>query len=201
MWSSGRTENRQEFLSIVRQLKKEKTATRSVAVVGRTNAGKSSLLNAMFGLNGRIGATRTTSGVSCVYAHREGECTLDFFDVFGFNDTEPYEDVKYLNSLVQLHAALLLYSDDILSCRNVLQLFSAGNVPVLLVRSKIDIPQDDELKDIIAEDEKKAREFGAAGFYVATVKGLHKDTVQDFREILLNFGGSGRFAAQKLSVV
>ena len=123
-------ENRCMFLKCVEEMDKVKTIPVSIGVVGRTSAGKSSLLNRMFGITCKVGATRCTTGVQEVYRYKDTNMHHDIsiWDVFGFNDEQAYESIETIKHFVSLHAVLLLYRDDIGSCKNTIELFRAAEV-------------------------------------------------------------------------
>lgn len=90
------------FLKCVEEMDKVKTIPVSIGVVGRTSAGKSSLLNRMFGTTCKVGATRCTNGVQEVWRYR----TVDFkhhgvsiWDVFGFMMSRLTSQLKPSNTL------------------------------------------------------------------------------------------------------
>jgi GTP-binding protein EngB required for normal cell division len=164
-------ENRSEFLTCVQNLAKVKTPNLSIGLVGRTSSGKSSLLNRMFGTTCKVGATRCTTGVEEVWRYEDPDIHkgISVWDVFGFND-EAYESIETINTFVSLHAVLLLYRDDIHSCKNTIELFRAADVKVIVVRSQIDTLTPEELQEIEQVEAPKAKEYGACHWTKTTTK-------------------------------
>jgi predicted GTPase len=151
--------------------------------VGRTSAGKSSLLNRMFGTTCKVGATRCTTGVEEVrrYAHSDIHSGISVWDVFGFNDEEAYESIETIKTFVSLHAVLLLYRDDIQSCKNTIELFRAADVKVIVVRSQIDTLTPEELQEIEQVEAPKAKEYGAYHWTKMTTKsGTFADELKEY---------------------
>ena len=83
----------------------------------------------MFGTTCKVGATRCTTGVQEVWRYADPENMhkdISIWDVFGFNDEEAYDSIETIKEFVSLHAVLLLYRDDIMSCKNTIELFRAA---------------------------------------------------------------------------
>ena len=176
-------ENRSEFLTCVQNLAKVKTPNWSIGLVGRTSAGKSSLLNRMFGTTCKVGATRCTTGVEEVWrcAHPDIHKGISVWDVFGFNDEEAYESIETIKKFVSLHAVLLLYRDDIQSCKNTIELFRAADVKVIVVRSQIDTLTREELQEIEQVEAPIAKEYGACHWTKTTTKsGTSADELKEY---------------------
>jgi small GTP-binding protein len=176
-------ENRSEFLTCVQNLAKVKTPNWSIGLVGRTSAGKSSLLNRMFGTTCKAGATRCTTGVTEVWRYEDPDIhkVISVWDVFGFNDEEAYESIETIKTFVSLHAVLLLYRDDIHSCKNTIELFRAADVKVIVVRSQIDTLTPEELQEIEQVEAPKAKEYGACHWTKTTTKsGTSADELKEY---------------------
>jgi GTP-binding protein EngB required for normal cell division len=185
-------ENRSEFLTCVQNLAKVKTPRWSIGLVGRTSAGKSSLLNRMFGTTCRVGATRCTTGVEEVwrYEHPDIKKGISVWDVFGFNDEEAYESIETIKTFVSLHAVLLLYRDDIHSCKNTIELFRAADVKVIVVRSQIDTLTPEELQEIEKVEAPKAYDYGAYHWTKTTTKS--GTSADELKEIILSLPQEGQ---------
>jgi len=95
---------------------------------------------------------------------------ISVWDVFGFNDEEAYESIETIKKFVSLHAVLLLYRDDIQSCKNTIELFRAADVKVIVVRSQIDTLTPEELQEIEQVEAPKAKEYGACHWTKTTTK-------------------------------
>lgn len=162
--------NRCMFLKCVEEMDKVKTIPVSIGMVGRTSAGKSSLLNRMFGTTCKVRATRCTTGVQEVWRYADADMhnCISIWHVFGFNDVEAYESIETIKEFVSLHAVLLLYRDDICSCKNTIELFRAADVKVVVVRSQIDTLEPEELQEIEEVEARQAYKYGAHHWTKAT---------------------------------
>jgi GTP-binding protein EngB required for normal cell division len=163
-------ENHNDFIQLVKRMEKVKTPTPSIAFVGRTNAGKSSMINALFkdelAKLCATGATRTTNDIKLVADVGD----YHVYDAFGFNDGEMYEEAQQITKITSLHAVVLLYSEDLLSHQNVIELFCSADVKVIVLRSKFDKLDPEEIPEIEEVDKQQAMDFGAFCWGFATTR-------------------------------
>ena len=81
-----------------------------------------------------------------------------------------YDSIEYIKQFVKLHAILLLYKDDIDSCKNTIELFVAADVKVIVVRSQTDTLDPASLREIEPVEKQRAEEYGAMNWTTATTK-------------------------------
>jgi len=142
---------RAKYVNNVRKLPPvPKTKKRSVAVVGKCGAGKSTLINKVFNTSCKTSPLRCTDGCDKVYEDNK----IDIFDVFGSNDTESYNNMKCLLRIKQLHLIVCVYTEAVEHTYNLAELLDALGTPVLFVRNKCDdfIYESDVLKKVEDND-------------------------------------------------
>ena len=66
-------------------------------------------------------------------------------NVFGYNDERPYYTQEEIDKFLQLKTAVLLYTTSIQNCKRAIKLFKAARVQVIVVRSKIDKEEPEDL--------------------------------------------------------
>lgn len=136
-----------------------KTGEVHVGVVGNISVGKSTLLNAMFGLKLPVSMDHCTEG--CKVVHRK---ELHYFwDVAGKNDDFRFYNPENLSFVKSLGIVVVLYSEDIELSANLIRVVAAINpCNVVLVRTKVDQYRQQDarsLEEIRERDTKIAKRW------------------------------------------
>ena len=147
-------------------LEKVKTPKPRVAFVGMTNAGKSSMINALYNVKCKVSPVECTMGVTTVVTTE----SYEIVDVYGYNDNRPYYTKEQIDKFLALEAAVLLYTGSIQSCERAITLFKATRVRVIVVRSQADKESPEDLVQIESVEGKLAGEYGAAAWIAASIK-------------------------------
>jgi GTP-binding protein EngB required for normal cell division len=143
-----------------------KQAKKALVVIGPTCAGKSTLLNAMYGLQLPTSAMRCTKGVN----HVGSANGFEIYDVFGTNPDELYVQWEAVEGITTKHVALICFADAVENALDAIDLAKAGGLVVVLVRTKIDsiIESAGETKEqIFAKEAALAKEKGADFYFPA----------------------------------
>lgn len=141
----------------------------SVAVMGFTSTGKSSLLNKVFGLNLKVSPLRCTTG-----AERVGENHgIDVYDVFGENCEESYHNMQVLLQAKTIHTIIVVYTDCIDTSFQMAKLMRALKVDTVFFRNKSEDLTPDEAKQVQAADEKTLQD--KAGLQSQVIVGSAKN--------------------------
>ena len=117
----------------------EKLPEKSVAVMGKCCAGKTTLINKLFGLNLKASPLRNTDDFTKVTS-----TPLDVYDVFGANDRETYVHMETLVAVKAVHIVACLYTDcvesvvDLAKLLQALRSSSSKPFAIVFVRSKMD---------------------------------------------------------------
>lgn len=111
-----------------------KTPRKSVAVVGKTSSGKSTLLNVLFNVNCAMGQTVTTKGIRRVPNNTE----FLVFDVYGINDKETYLSMEMLSKLASVRRVILVYTNSICDIQRLMEILAGLKLSTVLVRNKMD---------------------------------------------------------------
>ena len=148
--------NNVSFLQVQKQSKE------SICFVGHTNAGKSSLINALFDTDCAVSPVAETKGADKVFENE----SIRVFDVFGVNENEMYASTKLLMQTKTVHVAILVYADCIENTRRTTRMLKSLGLLVIVVRNKVEnyVSKPAELKLIEEEDSKKAAEYGATNW-------------------------------------
>ena len=154
------------LMSNILSLKKVSTPKPRVAFVGMTNAGKSSLINALYNVKCKVSPVECTMGVTTVVTTESYEVV----DVYGYNDKRPYYTKEQIDKFLELSAAVVLYTGSIQSCERAIELFKATRVKVIVVRSQADKESEEDLKEIERVESKLAGDYGAAAWVAASIK-------------------------------
>ena len=131
-----------KMIGNIRMLKKVEPPKPRIAFVGMTNAGKSSLINALYGTNCEVSAVECTVGHTIVAS----TSSYELVDVYGYNDEHPYYTKEQIDNFLSLKAAMLLYTGSIQTCQRAIEMFKAARVEIVVVRSKADQEEPADLE-------------------------------------------------------
>jgi GTP-binding protein EngB required for normal cell division len=141
----------------------------SMVVIGPTSAGKTTLLNKMFGLNLKTSARKCTDGVNLV----ETVQGLEIYDVFGTNPKQLYLQWDAVRGIATKHIALVCFSDAMENCIDAIDLAVAGGLKVVVVRTKKDTIPTDEVEtpaEIFAAEAVQAQQLGAHYYFAVSAE-------------------------------
>ncbi len=146
--------------------------------VGHTNAGKSSLINALFQTSCKVEPIAETKGADMVY----DDGTIRVFDVFGVNETEMYDNTELLMQTKSIHVAVLVYADCIQNTKRTTKMLLALGLAVIVVRNKVenDVKKTGALDKIKASDSVQAIANGAQDW---TCTSAEPDTLYGIDEL------------------
>lgn len=120
-----------------------KTEVFSCAMLGQTSAGKSSIINAVYGLNERVDYVVCTVDIKLVVDRPD----FQLCDVYGSNDEQSYQNTKQLLAIKKLHKVCCVYIGAVESCLRLARLLKALKVPAVFFRNKEDtIPEADRIR-------------------------------------------------------
>ena len=127
--------------------------------VGHTNAGKTSLINSLFGTSCAVAPVAETKGATAVFENGE----VRVFDVFGMNEDEVYQSTKLLMHTKTIHTAVMVYSDCIENTRRLTKTLKTLELIVIAVRNKVEyyVGNPAELNKIILGDSTQSKQYGA----------------------------------------
>lgn len=137
-----------ESLKLTDLIKKE-TGENHVACIGPVSAGKTSFINASYGLN-----------VPVAMGHCAGTCDVVYKDVFnviwdvqGENNDFKWYDPNNLSFIKDLDKCLIMFDNDISMISNIIKVVYAINKNILVIRTKCDLHSQFDHRSI--EEEKK----------------------------------------------
>ena len=122
-----------------------------VAIIGRTNAGKTTLINTLYGLELQTSATENTMGKEVVCCSGG----LEVVDTFGYNDGRSYYTADMAEYFLSVDRVVVAYAESIDGELDVLQLVEAAGCEIMVVRSKCDTLSREDIMEIKAYDEAK----------------------------------------------
>jgi small GTP-binding protein len=140
----SRTQRLERLKAMPRPLRQ----TPRAMILGRTNAGKTTLINTLYGLTLPTAATENTMGMQVV--HNAGG--LEVVDTFGYNDSRSYLTAEMAEFLLSVDRVVLVYTEAIEAELDVLNLLVAARCDVMVVRSKCDTKRTDQIEEIRAHD-------------------------------------------------
>jgi GTPase SAR1 family protein len=161
---------------------KKSTGEHHVGFIGPVSAGKTSYINALFGLKLPTALSHCTE--DCSVVHKDNKNII--WDVFGSNDTFRFFDPESLAFVKDLDVCVLLFCDDITMVSNMLKIVYAINKNLIIVRTKCDLYSEDDARTIEEEkvlDGKKANVIlGTQDIktYCISSRNVAKKTGKDF---------------------
>jgi len=185
-----RTERNREVM----RARRRDSALPDVALAGYTNAGKSTLLNALTGARVGVGERlfHTLDPTTRAYSHRGRRYLIT--DTVGFIRKLPHQLVEAFKATLEetVLADLILHVVDaseadssrrhaIAAVNSVLEEIGAGSTPRLLVYNKLDLLDPDEAKEVVIRDPDAVAISAATG---EGLDGLRDRVKQAFEEAL-----------------
>jgi len=140
------------YLTCVSQLPDPpKTQKRSVAFLGKTSCGKSTMVNKIYGTNCKTSPLRCTQGHERVY----DSDNLEVYDVYGVNDEETYASTNTLLKTKTLHIVVCIYTDAVDHVLNLARLMNVLKLNIVFVRNKCEDFTAEDRKHVKQHDESK----------------------------------------------
>lgn len=167
----------QSYVNLIGQIPQPpKSQIRSVAVVGATGTGKSSIINAMYGTNCNVSPLVCTKDAEVVYETPQ----LQVYDVFGTNDLETYNNTDMLLMTKTMHLLVCLYTESVESVLDNAKMLQATGVPILFIRNKCDLIKPDELAATLTTELKTLQSVlpGASLMLASAVTGMGLDRLK-----------------------
>jgi len=130
-----------------------KTINPSVAFLGKTSCGKSTMINKIYGTKCKTSPLRCTQGVEMVVSSDD----LEVFDVYGVNDEETYASLKVLKKTKELHVVVCIYTDAVDHVLKLARLLDALNLNIIFVRNKCEDFNAEECREVKQHDESKLK--------------------------------------------
>lgn len=123
-----------QFEAVAKLPDPPKQPLKSIAIMGKTSAGKTTLINKLFGTNLRTDEIRCTTGVEPVYTAPDE--SIQCWDVFGDNDEQSYHEIDLLMQAKTLHKLVVVYTDAVDNSLNMAKLVQALRLPTVFFRNK-----------------------------------------------------------------
>jgi len=129
---------------------KKKTGENHIGVIGPISSGKTSFINALFGIKLKVALGNCTEG--CNIVHSENENVI--WDVCGTNDDYMFYDPKSLSFVASLDTIAILFDNDIAMISNMLKVINAINPNAMVViRTKVDQHNSLNIRSVTEEVE------------------------------------------------
>ena len=136
----------------------DKQPTFSVALMGKTCTGKTTLINALFKKTLPTGPIRTTEGVQPV-VHNDD---VTIYDVHGESDDATYHDLAHLMRAKSLDLIVVVYTDAVETVLNLARLCQALRVNLIFFRNKCEQFTDEEHLKVREHDTAKLCQYVTA---------------------------------------
>lgn len=130
-----------------------KTIKPSVAFLGKTSCGKSTMINKIYGTKCKTSPLRCTQGAEMVVSSD----SLEVYDVFGVNDEETYANLNVLMTTKALHIVVCIYTDAVDHVLKLARLMNALDLNIIFVRNKCEDFDDEVSRDVKLHDESKLK--------------------------------------------
>jgi len=142
------------YLNCVAKIPDEKkTIKPSVAFLGKTSCGKSTMINKIYGTNCKTSPLRCTQGAELVASSD----SLEVYDVFGVNDEETYAELNVLRKTKTLHIVVCIYTDAVDHVLKLARLMNALDLNIIFVRNKCEDFDAEVSRDVKKHDESKLK--------------------------------------------
>lgn len=128
-----------------------KTIKPSVAFLGKTSCGKSTMINKIYGTNCKTSPLRCTQGAEMVVSSEN----LEVYDVFGVNDEETYATLEMLMTTKALHIVVCIYTDAVDHVLKLARLMNALKLDIVFVRNKCEDFDAEVSREVKQHDENK----------------------------------------------
>jgi hypothetical protein len=153
-YSTKKEKQFDNYLACVSQLPDPpKTLKNSVAFLGKTSCGKSTMVNKIYGTNCKTSPLRCTEGAEMVYDSDK----LEVYDVFGVNDEQTYANTNMLLKTKTLHSVVCIYTDSVDHVFDLARLLNVLELNIVFVRNKCEDFSADDMKAVKQHDESKLR--------------------------------------------
>ncbi len=107
---------------------------RHIGFIGNISAGKTSLLNELYGLNEAVALDHTTEGCKIVHVANN----THYWDVAGSNDDYKFYNAESLAFVKSLDLVVIVFDNDIAMITNFIKVVNAINPNIIVVRTKCD---------------------------------------------------------------
>ena len=153
--------SRSDFRRKLSTIPRPRRSTPRAIIIGRTNAGKTTLINTLFGLNLPTAAIENTMGKRVVF-HAGG---VEVVDTFGYNDGRSYYTAEMAEFFLSVDRVVLAYAEaGIENEIDVLKLISAARCEVAVVHSKCETLSPEDIEKIKEHDLKEIKAHDDAIF-------------------------------------
>jgi tRNA U34 5-carboxymethylaminomethyl modifying GTPase MnmE/TrmE len=112
---------------------------RHIAFIGNISAGKTSLINEMYGLDLPVALDHCTEGCKVVHTYKVGEITIFIWDVAGSNDDYKFYKAENLGFVKAVDLPVIVFGDDVAMITNFTKVVNAVNTNHIFVRTKCDM--------------------------------------------------------------
>ena len=126
---------------------KKKTGENHIGFIGPISAGKTSMINALFGINLPVALGHCTD--KCEVVHTVGKNII--WDVCGTNDDFKFYIAENLSFVKGLDKIVLVFDNDVAMISNMLKVIVKLNKNIIIIRTKVDQHSDSNSRSIQAE--------------------------------------------------
>lgn len=138
-----------------------------IGFLGNTSAGKSSIINTLYGTSEPVALDDCTKGCHIVHSYLKDGRTTFVWDVAGSNDDYQYYNATHLAFVKSLDLVVIVYDNDIGMISNFVKVVHAVNTNIIFVRTKCDMKSKYDIRTV---DQVKALD-------VSKLESLHADPI------------------------